>query len=310
MEPESDGHGIPERYLLSPMLLSTSAEIELSKAEYATVVSAVEKLLSCLDAEEKFDCIIENYRDLEKYILNQAFQALFAERYDDVTFHVPTNTISRKLSNLLSSVRLYQDTIGQHASIITGDDIAAAKIKATKSFQFDSSLSYRTLDALRNHAQHHALPVHGYSVGRSRSHDHDFIDHEFEAVISVAELAANPKFDPKKTLVELKSGPEKLQLKPLIREYVECLSTIHHEFRELIKPAVDQQIRIIAEAKGRLFAAFPGTRDIGLAVFMADDEGLKIGEETGLSGTMEKYLEFLQAKNKHLVNFAQRRIVY
>jgi hypothetical protein len=71
------------RYQLAKMVLSSSAAIELSKAEYEALIGAVKKLLSCLDAEEKFDCVIENYRDLEKYILDQALQALFssAERW-------------------------------------------------------------------------------------------------------------------------------------------------------------------------------------------------------------------------------------
>jgi hypothetical protein len=297
-----------ERYLLAQMVLSTNAEIELSKTEYEAIIQAAEKLLSCLDAEQKFDCIVENYRDLEKYILDQAFQALFSSSLDDVAFQAPRNTTSRKLSNLLSSVRLYQDTIGRHAKAITGDDAAAAKITADKSRQFDASLSYRILDALRNHAQHHALPVHGYSVRRQWTKDREISEHECEAVISVSELGANADFRPKTTLAELKAGPEKLELKPIVREYVECLSTIHHEFRELIKSAVDQQLRTVADAKARLFAAFPDARDIGLAVYLASDDGIKIGDETQISGTMSKYLDFLQKKNKHLVNFARRRI--
>src|SRR5229473_5859894 len=89
---------------------------------------------------------------------------------------------------------------------------------------------------------------------------------------------------------ELKNGPEKLELKPMVREYVECLSTIHYEFRELTKSAVDQQLRTIAEAKARFFAAFPDAGDIGLAVYLTDDDGIKIGEETPILGTMGKYL--------------------
>jgi hypothetical protein len=298
-----------ERYLLSAVLLSTDGAIELSKTEYEAVIQAVQKLLSCLDAEEKFDCIIENYRDLEKYFFEQAFQALFASRIDDVAFQEPRNTTARKLSNLLSSVKLYQDTIGQHARAINGDEAAFTKINADKSLQFDSSLSYRTLDALRTHAQHHALPVYGYSVGSQWTQDREFSEHEFKPAISVAELAADPEFKTK-TLAELKTGPDKLELKPMIREYVECLSTIHHEFRELTKSAVDQQLRTIADAKARLFASFPDARDIALAVYLADDDGVKIGEETGLSPTMEKYLRFLHTKNNHLVNFARRRVAY
>src|SRR6266404_3545069 len=296
------------RYQLAKMVLSSSAVIELSKAEYEALIGAVKKLLSCLDAEEKFDCVIENYRDLEKYILDQALQALFSSaELDDVAWQAPRNTTARKLANLLSSVRLYQDTIGRDATAITGDDAAADKIKAAKSAQFDSSLSYRTLDAVRNYAQHHALPVHGFSVKGEWTKDRKFSESEFAPMISVSELAADPDFKPT-TLAELKAGLAELELKPVVREYVECLSTIHHHFRESTKSPVDEQLRIITEAKARLFAAFPDERDIGVAVFLADEHGIQIGEETAISEAMRKYLDFLQRKNRHLANFVRRRI--
>lgn len=247
-----------KRYVLAQMVLSNGGAIELSKKEYEAIVRAVEKLLSCLDAEEKFDCVIENYRDLEKYILDQAFQALFSRGLDDVASQSPRNTTSRKLSNLLSSVRLYQDTIGRDTKVITGDDAAAAQITADKSRQFDASLSYRILDALRNHAQHHALPVHGYSIGSKWTEGREISEHEFEAVISVSELAANADFGPPKTLAELKAGPEKLELKPMVREYVECLSTIHQQFRELTKSAVDQQLMHHRGSEGKVICSLPG----------------------------------------------------
>jgi hypothetical protein len=298
------------RYQLAKMVLSSSAAIELSKAEYEALIGAVKKLLSCLDAEEKFDCLIENYRDLEKYILDQAFQALFVSReLDDVAWQAPRNTTARKLANLLSSVRLYQDTLGRHATTITGDDAAADKIKAAKRAQFDSSLSYRTLDALRNYAQHHALPVHGFSVKGAWTKDRKFSEHEFAPMISISEVAADPEFKPS-TLAELKAGPAEVELKPMVREYVEALSTIHHHFRESTKWATDEQLRIIMEAKARFFAALPDERDIGVAVFLADEHGILIGEATPISEAMGKYLDFLQRKNMHLVNFARRRIKY
>lgn len=157
---------MPEHYLLSSVVLSSGGRIELSNDEYEAIVQAIKNLLSCLDAEEKFDCIVENYRDLEQYMLNQAFDSLFGKNPDSIGFQVWRSTTSRKLSNLLSSVRLYQDMIGRHAKHINGDEMAATKINADKSRQFDSSLSYRTLDTIRSHAQHHALPIHGISVAK------------------------------------------------------------------------------------------------------------------------------------------------
>jgi hypothetical protein len=298
-----------ERYLLAQMFINSQAEIELSRSEYDSIMEAVDKLLECLDAEEKFDCLLENYRDLEKFMVDQAFESMFSHFRDDVAFQVPRNTTARKLSNFLSSVRLYQDSVERHATSITKDEAIGTAIDTTMSQQFDLSLSYRVLDALRNHAQHQTLPVHGFIMDHRWVEDRTYAEHEFQPVVNVKELARNPKFK-KKTLDEIINGPETLQLKPMVRDYVESLSTIHEEFRAKTQSSVDRFLTTVASAKARLFAQFPGTEDIGLAVFEADDEGLKVGNETGLSKTLGDYLDFLRKKNRQLVSFARRRIAY
>jgi hypothetical protein len=298
-----------ERYLLAQMFLSSTAKIELSRSEYESMIEAVDKLLECIDAEEKFDCLLENYRDLEKFMVDQTFESMFSYFQDGVAFQAPRNTTARKLSNFLASVRLYQDTVERHAKSITKDEATGTAIGTALSHQFDSSLSYRVLDALRNYAQHQALPVHGFSMDRRWVEDHAYLEHEFQPVVSVKALARNPDFR-KKTLDEIINGPEALQLKPMVRDYVESLSTIHEEFRAKTQSSTDRYLNTIATAKARLFAEFPKTKDFGLALFEADDEGLKVGDETGLDKTLSDYLAFLRNKNQHLVSFARRRVAY
>jgi hypothetical protein len=242
-------------------------------------------------------------------MLDQAFESIFSRFQDGVAFQAPRNTTARKLSNFLSSVRLYQDTVGRHAKSITKDEAVGTAIGTAMSHQFDSSLSYRVLDALRNYAQHQTLPIHGFSMDHRWVEDRSYSEHEFQPVVIVKELARNPDFR-KKTLDEIINGPETLKLKPMVRDYVESLSTIHEEFRAKTQSSTDQYLNTIAMAKGRLFGKFAGTEDVGLAVFEADNEGLKVGNETGLSKTLGDYLEFLRKKNRHLVSFARRRVAH
>jgi hypothetical protein len=297
------------RYFLAQLFLSSEAEIELSQSEYASIAGAVDKLLECLDAEEKFDCLLENYRDLERFMTDQAFESMFNNLKDEVAFQVPRNTTARKLSNFLSSVRLYQEQVGRHAGAIANNAKPRASICEAMHRQFDSSLSYRILDGLRNYAQHQALPVHGFSIGGTWVQNRTYSEHEFQPVVSVQELARSPKFR-KKTLNEIINGPDQLKLKPMLRDYVESLSTIHQVFRVTTEPSTVEYLATIESAKARLFAKFPGTKDIGMAVYEADDEGVKVGNETGLSAQLSEYLSFLRSKNRHLVNFARRRIAY
>lgn len=298
-----------ERFVIASMLLTSDARLEITESEFESIIQAVGGFLHCVDAEEKFDNLIENYREFEKFILDESFQSLFEVTTDDVAFQMPRSTASRKLSNFLSSVRLYEDTIGRHAKAILNDDGASTKIKSVASHQYDTSLSYRILEAMRNHAQHHALPVHGYSVNRRWDRESKLSYHEFAPHICVSELAENSEFK-KEVLREIIDGPDSLKLKPMVREYVECLSTMHQEFRKMTQTTIDENLNTINETKQRLANEFPDNRDIAIAIYKADEDGFKIGVETNLSNALSDYLRFLRGKNRHLINFARRRISY
>jgi hypothetical protein len=165
------------------------------------------------------------------------------------------------------------------------------------------------MEALRNHSQHHALPVHSYSVRRWWDKDHAFSNHEFEPNISVPELALNPDFK-KSTMVEMQKGPDILKLKPMLRNYVEGLSTVHQSFRDATQGSVLQQTSVIENNRQRFTSAYPNEPDIAIGTYQADEEGTKVGVEHELGKTLIDYLNFLQRKNRHLVNFARRRIAY
>jgi hypothetical protein len=244
-----------DQYFVGQLFFNSGPSLEISKDEYDRALAAVDALLHAIDAEEKFDSLLENYRELEDFMLGQAFQSLLSTQIDDnVWFQSVRATTARKLSNFMSSVRLYQDSVERHARAITGDAETASKVHEEKSRQYDSRASYRTLEALRNHAQHYALPVHGITVARSKTPDLEYLDHEFSPHIDVAELAENRDFHPSKTLAELRRGPNKLKLKPLVREYVESLSTVHQCFREHTKEQVGECKQFVLGLKLRWIA--------------------------------------------------------
>ena len=125
----------------------------------------------------------------------------------------------------------------------------------------------------------------------------------------VSELSINPKFK-KTTLAEMQLGPDELEVKPIVRSYVESLATVHSKFRAATNAKVDNFARLISELKQRVVTAFPGVSEPGFAIMSVDDEGSKVGEETNLSKTLDDYLKLLRSRNRHLENFARRRIIY
>lgn len=298
-----------DRYVIASMLLASDAEIEITESEFEDLVSAINALLNCVDAEEKFDALVENYRELERFMMDRSLHSMLFGEDDDIAFQTPRSTTSRKLANFLSSVRLYQDTIGRHAKAITRDDNTDKTIKATTSHQYDASLDYRILEALRNHSQHHALPVHNYSVKRWWDKDRTFSNHEFEPNICVSDLAQNPDFK-KATLMEMQKGPDMLKLKPMLRNYLEGLSAVHQSFRNATQRAIIHETSVIENCRERFSRVHPSESDEFISAYVANEDGVRTSLEYQFAKTLFQYIEHMQRKNRHLINFARRRISY
>ena len=196
----------------------------------------------------------------------------------------------------------------RHAEAISEDEKAGIELKLVASRQYDSSLNYRILEALRNHAQHYALPVHTFSIRRWWD-DKDLCNHEFDPAISVPELAMNRDFK-KSTLVEMQKGPDLLKLKPMSREYAECLSNIHQAFRDLTESSISHQIDVLEESKQQFVAAHPNAPDVGLSAYQVDEDGTRVSVEYQLANVLPQYVTFLKRKNRHLVKFSKRRAIY
>jgi hypothetical protein len=293
----------------SPLLAHFDASVSITDDEYHALREAVDALLHRIDVEEKFDAVIENYKELEAFILSQALDAVFSHNHlDQVSAQAPRSTTARKVLNFLSSARLYCSTVETHAKAITGDEASAATVKAAMSREFDASLSYRVMDALRNYAQHSALAVHSYVVDMRWTDDRTLMNHEFDPQIRVADLSADPNFK-KTTLGQIADGPPKLNLKPMARDYMEALSSIHNDFRVATDGKIAAFSQRVEQAKKRL-TDNTDIPDVGIALFEVDSEGYRKGEHTNLSRSLTEYLQYLTLKNRQLVNFSKRRISY
>jgi hypothetical protein len=81
------------------------------------------------------------------------------------SFRANMNTINKRIVNLMTSCRLYNDQTSHHFNELFGDkSIEAVALKKEKSRHFDANIEYRTMEALRNYVQHRGYPVSDYSL--------------------------------------------------------------------------------------------------------------------------------------------------
>jgi hypothetical protein len=209
----------------------------------------------------------------------------------------------------LASARLYLDSLPKHAKrLLPNDPIRLKLIKDEPITQYDSRLSYRVMEALRNYAQHAALPIHGVTTHASRNPniEPDTLSFAVLPILDYEQLAQDGNF--KKSVLDEIGDLQKIEMKPMVREYIEGLSAIHSVFRSAVHPQSRAWISQIKKSTERFTDQFPNQSTLGLSVLPIDSRGLKAGEEVYIAGPMEGYLVHMQKKYSTMVNFAKRKV--
>jgi len=214
-----------------------------------------------MDVEEKYDVLVDNYFELERELLDQALRSMIYSEFSD-----SRRLISRRLINLLSSARLYVETLPRHAGVIFGGDTASMQKDGRI---YDGNLGYRVMEALRNYAQHQNLPVHGGETKYRLDHVTGHTLYSFNPSLDLSEVAMSPKFK-KSVLGELADLPKErdgqsVALKPFIREYVEGLGKVQLVMRTESGGRVVEAENTIKGAIEIFKSRYPQERHIALA---------------------------------------------
>ncbi len=299
-------------YVLTRHVLGKSGRIDISQSEYDAFGKAVEFLGHLIDAEEKFATFIDNYYELEQALLSEALSTLVFFELDGASMQTARTLISRRIINLLTSARLYIDSLPQHANeLLSAQSDALQKVLKAPSEAYDSSLGYRVMEALRNYSQHEALPVHNWSTSASRdmSQDPPLLMYSVKPALDIERLENAKKFKVS-VLKELKALRVKLELKPFIREYVQGIGSVQHTLRAETKVALESWRKLIRDARETYSKKFAPDHILGLCALPVDERGLSAGEPVFLSDSFLEYIEHLQVRTHSMVNFSRRRVGY
>jgi hypothetical protein len=236
------------KYILRKDVRNEVPEITITEADYVAYKASRNALLNGFAIEEKYEILISNYLEFENEILVAASAASMVRNHigysDFFGFRLGLNL---RLVNLLTSVRLYIDQVGQHVTeCLTSRSDVKAVVKNLFSTEYDAHVEF--MEALRNFVQHRGLPVHWASSGSNWTPDprspEAMLNSYVELGASRALLAEDEKFN-KTVLAEI---PEKVDLKKAARRYVECLSTVHAAVRKLIEETMGRSRRLLEEA--------------------------------------------------------------
>lgn len=238
-------------YKIKVHALGKHGSVEITEEQFVEIRETQQLIRFGLAVEEKLDLLAENYADLERELIDMAVQhSIFSGSIFEL-LNESRHRTNRRLINLLTSVRLYNDQTAHALSTIYGKK--SNKLKQFRIFaneEYDSNLSYRALEAIRNHAQHASLPITAITFPMSVvERDSEIskpgaptkIRYRVTPYIGTETLEENIDFK-KSVLEELKAIANKkgdIELVPHVRQYISCIGRIHKRLRELCKSDLD-----------------------------------------------------------------------
>jgi len=191
------------RYGITKASLGSQDFIELTPERYNSIKNARNALLEISFIEEKFDLVVENFFEYEQTLLLLAGWDLVFRDFDHQRAHRHRRLINRRLANLLSGCRLYQDQALHHLSRTYGENSdQVVEVRTAMRGQYDALLGYRMMEALRNYVQHRGWAIH--SVSYSRHPTGAGVSFSFVPFVNLERLSEDEKFKPE-VLDEMKA---------------------------------------------------------------------------------------------------------
>lgn len=290
------------RFALCRFVLDDPREVKISLQQFTEAADAHKRMQLVIASEEKFDAIARNYLDFESDMLSSALEMAFVGFGQGMEQMGIRRLLNRRLSNLLSATRSYIDFINHSAKSVLPTEADATSVIRLFSEYYDASLAYRTLDALRNHAQHAGFPIQSvqYSTTAMREIPGTPLKRTVAPILDTEELEQNKKL--KQSVVqEITQCGKKVNLKRFVREYVASMASVHDRFRELASPIFSRDASVIQELT-RDFSLLTGVAEVPMPLYAASFEGTECVQRILLGDGLHKYGEFLAAGNAHFAH--------
>ncbi len=286
--------------------------IEIDEAECQRIKTAIANLFELLFFEENLDLVTENFQEYEAELLLIASRQMVFYDSDYFSMSNERNTVCRRIVNLLSACRMYLYQSVHHFNNIYGENSDKTKLLREEiTSQYDHNFGYRAIEALRNYIQHRGFPIHSMKFSGEwldiENNETSRLLHTVIPIINVSELAEDGRF--KKSIldemlsIDCKDG---IDIRPLVRDYIEGIGKIHEKVRDAIRPDVEQWDGVVNDVIKKYQNEFGSDASLaGLAIVDEDDDGHWVEKRTIFKEFIEKR-KALESKNRVFVNLHKR----
>lgn len=261
-------------------------------------------MFEVLSVEEKLNIVLENFAEFERELMENSLNHMMFSGRDWTLSMDEIHKVNRRLINLLTTCRLYVDQIPHNLNSIYGSKSAQAeRVGQQMSQEYDSTLGYRVVCALRNFVQHRGLPIQSLNhiAKRSEKSSKVFINHLVAISIDVTSLKEAGDFK-NSVLKELEAIGNLVDIKPLLRQSIESIGRIHLLVRELLADDVLRWDNTILKIQ-RLYKEAYNEEMLGLAIVAIASSG-SFTETFHIFDDPIKRRQWLMQKNHLVVKYS------
>lgn len=223
-----------KKFVLRTNTFDCSEEIVLMEDEFQQCKSSKNKLSTMFSIEEKFHIIVNNYTDFEKSVLNISLLTEINRGGYYQEFYEFKSELNTKIINILTSIRLYMDSIETHVQEILQNEEIKLLVKSYKSEEYDEKFQYRFMEAFRNYLQHSGTAVHKLSLNGKWKDDRTKREQFIEL------HAQKQQLDSKFKASVLNEMPDEIDVKDCVRSYIDSVGIIHSKVRNLLSSVIDE----------------------------------------------------------------------
>lgn len=232
-------------YWLRQAIIGPQTLVELTQNEFEEIYCARTTLVDAKDFEERYEMLLGNFMDLEKFFSDYALESQLSFTYEYKNISVTFMDANRRAMNFLTTFKSYLDQ--------TPRDFKQSSISFKERFihytsnAYDQSKAYRFISALRNHVQHYSPPVHRIK-GAKRS---EIWPVPVKFICESKYLLENANFK----RAALKGFSDEIDLQEQIRDFMKEMSAIHISLRSEIKTHIERAREIFEHTISKFKAA-------------------------------------------------------
>lgn len=253
------------RYFISNHKYEYSDESEIDSSKFKLFDGTIIKLFEMIFLEEKLDLFLESYFDFEVELLKIGTRYMIFNKDHSFSAHYDRNSLNKSLSSLLSASSLYFDQCESHLTRIFGRKSDKLEfLKRQKNELKEKDDLFRFFLELRNHSQHHDIPIVNikYSGSWTCLGEDGLLKFVIIPLADISRLEKDTQFD-KILLLKIKNENKNIyddffDIRPIIRHFVEKLSCLHLLFRDEIANQTKECDQILNDM---LFQVYDPTQD-------------------------------------------------